>query len=107
MKKAGFWVAVTILLGAGGSLWLPRATPQGQISDTKRASTNGATVTSNAHEVIKSCGGVDVSSMIVSTEFDRGMSFLPDPSPKINTESSGEVEPLLLLGPPLGSMDSK
>lgn len=59
----------------------------------------------SAKGMVKRCARVDVQSISVSTELDRGDSFLPDPSPKI-IQVPGKAGTLLALGPPLGSMDS-
>src|SRR5579863_861416 len=58
-----------------------------------------------AQETPKTCAGVEVRTVHVSIELDRGDSFLPDPSPKI-AEVPGKIETLTAIGPPLGSMDS-
>jgi hypothetical protein len=59
----------------------------------------------NAKGMLKRCAQVDGQSISVSTELDRGDSFLPDPSPKI-IQAPGKAGTLLALGPPLGPMDS-
>jgi hypothetical protein len=101
-------ILLTLLGLAAGVLYACAHHPPMDVPIVSSSTETSADTKELTGKEVKHCAGVDVNSLIVSTEYSNG-AVPSDPSPSIMVDphASGETIAITELGPVLGSMDSR